>query len=380
MHTLLDLRPQVLAPGHGDPLIGPHVAQQLAEFGARLRTRASETGSENSHGVPTVPYRRIAAARAGGPEVLGVVQRQLRSPRAGEIRIRVEASSVTKDDVQQRQGRANTRQAFPFVPGAAVVGEVDAVGQSITDVAVGQRVVVLTQTGGYSDYVFANRHPMMPLPFDVDAAEAVVVAVSYLAAHHMLSRAAHIQRGQKILITGAADGVGTALVQLGQLLDLTIYGVASAAKLPWLQAQGVVPLDGHPETAVAKLHQLEPEGMDVVLDGLGGPWGAHGRSVLGDTGMLVEYADAESPGRRARLMTRTRDRGTSRGSRVVRYTTTPRRVHRRHILQAWTTLFRLLAAREIEPVIADRLPLTQAAQAHTRLEDGSDVGSLVLIP
>lgn len=139
----------------------------------------------------------MVATRPGGPEVLEVVRHQLRAPRRGEVRVRVEACSVSAVDVQARRGLSTYPPRFPFVPGSAVVGVVDAVGPDVAAVAVGDRVVALTERGGYAEYVFVHRYPMMRIPASLDAGEVVAVALNYVVAHQVLSRPARSGGGRR---------------------------------------------------------------------------------------------------------------------------------------------------------------------------------------
>ena len=325
-------------------------------------------------------YRSVVAVRAGGPEVLEVVRRTLPEPRRGEARVRVEACGVSAVDVQMRQGMSTYPPRFPFTPGYTAVGVVDAVGEGVTAVAPGDRVVVLTETGGYAEYVFVRRHPMMRIPASLDAGEVVAVALNYLVAHQALSRAARIRPGQAVLVTGAAGGIGTAIVQLGQLLGLRMYGAADAAKHHWLTDHGVLPLDAQGADVVDAVRRLEPEGVDAVLDGVGGEWVDRALAVLRSGGVLVEYANPGSPGRTLHLLLRAvRHNLAGRGARIRSYSTGLWRLDGRPLLAAWATLYELLEAGRIRPVIAGRIPLSEAARAHTLLEGGDAIGTLVLI-
>ncbi|UEL27879.1 MBL fold metallo-hydrolase [Pseudarthrobacter sp. L1SW] len=374
--ALARLRPRVLASGHGEVISGPAAARQLEGLAA------ASTGAASNAALPEGPaeYRSVAAVRVGGPEVMEVVRRRLRTPRRGEARVRVEACSVSAVDVQARNGLSTYPPTFPFVPGYAVVGVVDAVGAGVTAVTPGDRVVVMTEKGGYAEYVFVSSHPMMRVPDELDAGEAVVVALNYLVAHQALSRVARIRRGQAILILGAAGGIGTALVQLGQLLELRMYGVDLPAKHPWLVEHGVVPLDAKREDVASALQRLEPSGVDAVLDGAGGDWADTGLAVLRPGGVLVEYANPGSPRATLRLLARAaRQNLVPKGKRIRLYGTTSWRLDRKPLMDAWATLYGLLEARRIRPVIADRFPLAGAGQAHARLERGDVVGNLVLM-
>ncbi|MEX5298336.1 MBL fold metallo-hydrolase [Kocuria sp. CPCC 205292] len=372
--VLAGLRPQVLGTGHGPPLMGPEAARQLADLAARCPVPATMQQTAPAQ------YRTVVATRAGGPEVLDVVSRRLRTPRQDEVRVRVEACSVSAVDVQARRGLSTYPPRFPFVPGYAVVRAVDAVGDRVTAVTPGDRVVVMTEKGGYAEYVYVDRHPLLRVPAGLDAGEVVAVALNYLVAHQVLSRTARIRPGQAVLITGAAGGIGTAIVQLGQLLGLRMYGADTAAKHPWLADHGVVPLGVSGEDVVEALRRLDPAGVDAVLDGVGGTWVDRGLAVLHPGGVLVAYANPGTPPATLRLIGRAVGRRLLPGGRRIRlYGTTSWRLDRRPLLAAWATLYELLEAGRIRPVIAGRLPLSEAARAHAMLESGDVVGTLVLL-
>ncbi|WP_394249900.1 alcohol dehydrogenase catalytic domain-containing protein [Arthrobacter pityocampae] len=325
-------------------------------------------------------YTSVVATRPGGPDVLEEVRYPLRDPRPGEVRIRVEACTVSAVDVQARRGLSTYPPRFPFVPGYAVVGVVDSAGPGVTAVSVGDRVVAMTEKGGYAEYVFIRRYPMMRVSAGLEAADVVAVALNYVVAHQVLMRSARIRRGGSILVTGAAGGIGTALIQLGHLIDLRMYGVDTAAKHPWLAANGAIPLDTASPGALAAVLRREPAGLDAVVDGVGGEWADHGPEVLRRGGVLVEYANPGSPAATLRLLGRA-VRGTliPGSPRIRLYGTSSWRLNRRPLLDAWATLYDLLGERRIAPVIAGRLPLADARRAHELLEDGGVVGSLVLV-
>lgn len=379
---LAELQPRVLACGHGRAMFGPDVPQQLADLSARVAARQAtpDAGQATVQPAHPVEYTQVTASRQGGPEVLDVVRRQLRAPRQGEVRIRVEACCVSAVDVQARQGLSTYPPKFPFTPGYAVVGVVDDIGPGITAFATGDRVVAMMEKGGYAEYVFVSTHPMMRIPPGLDAGEVVTVALNYLVAHQVLSRVARIRRGQTILVTGSAGGIGTAIVQLGRLLDLRIYGVDTAAKHPWLRAHGVVALDARDQDVIETVRRLEPGGVDAVLDGVGGgEWVDRGLAVLRRGGTLVEYANPGSPAATLRLLGRAAGRRMIPGGKRMRlYGTTSWRLDRRPLMDAWATLYELLEARRISPVIAARFPLLEAGRAHALLEGGGVVGNLVL--
>ena len=131
-------------------------------------------------------YRSIVVTERGGPDVLQVVENELRPPSAGEARIKILATPVVQDDVAVRQGNRPFLKKVPFVPGYAILGEVEAVGEGVTDVAVGDRVAALTNFGGYAEYIFWDAEELVRVPATLDPAEAVVLILNYLVASRVV--------------------------------------------------------------------------------------------------------------------------------------------------------------------------------------------------
>jgi NADPH:quinone reductase-like Zn-dependent oxidoreductase len=184
-------------------------------------------------------YKSLLVTRFGGPEVFQVVEKDLRAPAAGEARIRVLAAPVCRPDVTVRQGASLYHgtplgQKLPFTPGYAIVGVVDAVGPGIRNVCVGDRVGALTVVGGYSEYLYWKSSRLISVPPAADPAEAATLMLNYMVAYQALHRSAKVNAGETVLIIGASGGIGTALLQLGRLAGLKMYGVASRAKHPIL--------------------------------------------------------------------------------------------------------------------------------------------------
>ncbi|NJO82573.1 MAG: alcohol dehydrogenase catalytic domain-containing protein [Blastochloris sp.] len=162
-------------------------------------------------------YKCVVATRSGGPEVLQVVERPLRLPAPGEARVRVLAAGVCRPDISARSGTSlysgtPLGRSFPFVPGYSVIGDVDAVGDGVTAVAVGERVGALTAIGGYTEYLYWQSDRLIHVPRALDPAEAVTLILNYLVAYQTLHRSARVKAGEKLLIIGASGGIrhGTA--------------------------------------------------------------------------------------------------------------------------------------------------------------------------
>ena len=377
--ALAALDPGVLGPGHGREWTGEGTAAALRGLADRLerKPRWARDPGPGKAPQPRRTYRSLVVGERGGPEVLRPAQNLLRAPGRAEVRVRVLASLVCGPDVQARRGYGPFPPRLPFVPGYAVVGEVDAVGAGVRDVRVGQRVGALTIVGGYAEYVYlASRQPF-PVPASVDPGAAAVVALNYLVAYQVLHRSARARAGQTVLITGAGGGIGTAFLQLGRLAGLTMYGVDTAAKHSLIGEYGAVPIDHRTQDVVAVIRRAVPLGLDAVFDGVGGDYLARGLSMLRPGGTLVAYGNPGSRRGLLRLLAITLAvNARPHGKRMKVYGTTASR--HQAALEDWAALYRLLEDGRIEPVLAERLPLLDAARGNSMLEAGSVTGTVVL--
>jgi NADPH:quinone reductase-like Zn-dependent oxidoreductase len=325
-------------------------------------------------------YKSIVVTKKGGPEVLQVVENDLRAPSAGEARIKVLATPVCSPDVSARYGHTPFAPKPPFVPGYAIIGVVDAVGAGVTNVAGGDRVAALTAYGGYAEYMFLGQKELIPVPVTLDPAEAVTLILNYLVAYQTLHRSAKVKAGDKVLIIGASGGIGTAFLQLGKLADLIMYGIASKSKHHILIEYGATPIDYHTQDLVEVIRQAEPDGLDAVFDGMGGDYFARGFAVLRRGGTLVGYANPASFSRMVRLLGQVVLFNLLPNGKSARYYGTgASRFNKRPFLEDWATLFRLLEEGQIKPIIAARFPILEAAKANELLESGTVMGNIVLL-
>ena len=335
--------------------------------------------------------RTVVISKRGGPAVLRLVERALPEPADGEVRIKVAACGVAFADVLMREGLYPGVPKPPFSPGYDVAGTIDAVGPSVSGVAAGERVVALTKLGGYADYVCVPAASLVPAPDGVDDAEAVALVLNFLTAYQMIHRCARLVAGERVLIHGAGGGVGDALLQLGRLAGLQMYGTASRGKHDAIRKLGATPIDYRDEDFVARIRQLTGDGVDAVFDAVGGKQWRRSFDCLRVGGMLIGYgfSSATVKGRRRlgkaaanwlgmprfqllELMDATRS--------VMGYNVTVMKAARpdwyREDLSA---LLALLAAGRIRPLIAERIPLAEAARAHQLLDDAAVAGKLILL-
>lgn len=332
-------------------------------------------------------YRSVVATRHGTADVLQVVENDLRPPKAGEVRIKVLAASVSGPDVAHRTGDTLytgtpiAKNKPPFVPGYSIIGDVDAVGAGVENVTVRDRVGVLTIVGGYTEYLYWSSDWLIPVPKSVDPVEAVMLILNYIVAYQTLHRAAKVNAGEIMLIVGASGGIGTALLQLGQLADLKMYGLASKRKHGVLCNYGAIPIDYHEQDFVEILRQAEPDGIDVVMDGMSRmAYIRNGLSLLRRGGRVVSFGDPRQLSVLLRmLITMVRVNALPNGKSFKLYGTSRYVLgDKQPFLDDWRTLFELLESGKIKPVITDVLPILEAGEANRLLESGCVTGNVVL--
>jgi len=329
--------------------------------------------------IPT-KYRSVIATRRGSPEVLKIIENELRAPSPGEARIRILAASVSLPDVQARYGQSPFVPKIPFVPGYAIIGVVDALGKGVSNAAVGDRVAALTRLGGYAEYIFLAQEHLIPAPATLDPAQAVTLILNYIVAYQALHRSAKVKAGDKALIIGASGGVGTAFLQLGKLAGLKMYGIASKSKHPILTEYGATPIDYHSQDFVEVIRQAEPGGLDAVFDGMGQDYLDRGFSLLRRGGKWVVYGNPLSV--RGLLLVLAKFillNLLPNGKSVKLYGTGLLVFNKRPFLEDWATLFKLLEEGQIKPVIWKAFPILEAAKANELLESGQVVGNVVLL-
>lgn len=326
---------------------------------------------------------RVVVTQHGGPEVLIMVEEDAPEPAAGEVRVKVSAAGVSAYDLMHRRsGLLPGTPKVPFTLGLDVVGTVDKIGPGVSVIDLGQRVAAgPLEKGGYSEFLCAPADELVPVPDEVDSAEAVCVVVDYLTADVMLHEAANVQSGESALIQGAAGGVGTALLELGSLDGLEMYGTASQHNHELVSALGATPIDYQTEDFVERIRDLTEDGVDVVFDPIGGArqlWRSN--RALSKGGRLVWFGVAATSKHGLRVIP------ASLAMRLFlalipdgkKAPMTPNvgEGDRHDRLEA---LFGLLEAGKIRPIVTERIPLAEAARAHEILEAGGHAGKVVLV-
>ncbi len=342
-------------------------------------------------------HRRIVVGQYGGPEELRVVEEECPEPRHGEVRVRVLAAGVSLPDLMAREGVHPETPAVPFTPGWDLVGVVDRPGNGVSGIERGRIVAAMPISGAYAEFVCLPQRELIPVPSGLDVAEAVSLVLNYITAYQMMYRSVKIRPDQRVLIHGAAGGVGTALLQLGSLAGLEMYGTCSSRGASTVSGLGGIPIDYEHQDFVKEIRRLTRDGVDAVFESIGGTHIWRSRKALRAGGTVVAYGLTASL-RGGRLASgRSGRRNRLHGipifalyiaggwllpgrKRVVPYSIQwLKRLKPAWFRQDLIALFDLLEQQKIKPVIARRLPLVEARHAHELLGKGGVIGKIVLV-
>ncbi len=333
--------------------------------------------------------RRVVITRPGGADVLRMVTDPLPEPGPGEVCVKVLAAGVARADIMMRRGQyPGEVPPYPYAPGYDIAGEVHSLGEDVQGLEVGQLVAALTGVGGYAEYLCVPAAWLVPVPEGLDPAEVVSLVLNYLTAYQMMHRFASVREGERILVHAAASGVGTALLQLGRLLDLRMWGTASAGKHPVVESLGAIPIDYRSEDFVRRVRREADGGVDAAFDPVGGGHLWRSYRALRFGGRLIAFGEMAltGPGKPAwseRVLHTYLPRVLNYlpGGRTVRWYEVfdENREHPDWYRHDLAMLIELLEAGKIRPVIAERMPLAEAARAHELIEGAAVSGKIVLM-
>jgi len=329
--------------------------------------------------------RVVQVRRFGSPDELEVVDAPLPTADRGEVRVRVLASSVEYTDVTIRRHMYPwVRRRPPFVMGYDVIGEINQLGDGVSGFQVGDRVADLTVVGSNAAYRTLRADHLTRVPASVDVAEAATLILSWTTAYQLLHRAARVQRGQRVLVHGAAGAVGQALLVLGKRAGLELWGTARGEHAALIRELGAMPIDYKREDFTRVL----PGGFDVVFDGIGEDGYRRSLAALKPGGLLCFYGYSAGVQAQRHMLTILTWiarlylwRYLPGGKRARAYSINVMRArHPAWFREDLERLFGLLATRAIRPRVADRISFDEVAEAHRRLEAGGLDGKLVLCP
>src|SRR5215472_16362764 len=337
----------------------------------------------------------MVIGRYGPPEVFEVRESPEPTLKPGEALVRVHAVGVGFADLMQRMGIYPGTPKPPFVPGLEVAGVVERVSAGPPGdrhLQVGERVVALPKFSGYAERVAAPAERVFRLPAGISFEEAAAIPLNYLTAYHIMFVMGNLQPGDRILVHGVAGGVGSAAVQLAKAHNLKVCGTASTAKQEFLRQIGVdYPIDYTRQDFVDVVRRTVPEGIEMVMDPIGGKSFTRSYRCLGPMGRLAIFGFSAAAGpegkrslwRAAKAYVATRrfhplklmgDNIAIIGVHLGHLGETRRAI----LAQELSELFRLYSGGKIKPVIGKTFPLEEAAAAHRYIHGAQHVGKVVL--
>ena len=314
---------------------------------------------------------------SGGTDVLAVRDVPDPVPAADEVRIRVRAAGVNRADVLQREGRYPAPPGSPpDILGLEFAGEVESIGATVRAWKVGDRVYGICGGGGQAELVVAHERAVAAVPEGLDLVTAAGVPEAFITVHDALFTQAQLAMGEAVLIHAVGSGIGTTAVQLARAAGARTFGTSRTPdKLERAAALGLdhaLAADGFADAA---LERTGGEGVQVVLDVVGGPYLASNVKALAPKGRLVILATlggADEPLPVQRVMAkRLRIIGTVLRARPLEEKITATSAFVRHVNP-------LLAAGSVHPVIDKVFELRDVAAAHRRMEANASFGKIVL--
>ena len=337
--------------------------------------------------------RAIWITKSGGPEVLAVRETPDPLPKAGEVRIRTAACGMNFGEVAARHGRYPGAPKPPCVVGYEAAGAIDMVGDGVDSGLIGKRVMVIARFGAHADQVCVPAGYAFPIPDEMSFEEAAAIPVNYLTAYQMLFRVAQIRPGESVLIHAAAGGVGLAVLQLCRSVENVVaFGTASASKHEVVRANGCShPIDYHTVDYFVEIMRLTGgKGVDVVLDALGGNDWRKGYRLLRPAGRLVAFGFSNMLSGNTRSIWRMIRQivavplftpiGLMDKNRIVAGVNLGHLWDDPFLPIAMNKLLIMYREGQIKPHIDSSFPFAQAAQAHLRLQEGKNIGKVVMVP
>ena len=342
--------------------------------------------------------RAVVIPRHGGPDVLEVQERPDPIPGPGEVRVAVKAAGINFADLLARSGMYPDAPPAPCVVGYEVAGDVDQIGDGVTEFEPGDRVIAGSRFNGQAELVVTTVNAVVPLPDNLSYEQGAAIPVNYATAYAGLVLMGGAEEGDRVLIHAAAGGVGISATQIAKQRGAEVFGTASASKHDAIRAQGVDhAIDYRNEDfAKAVMRITNGEGIDVAFDAIGPSSFRKDYKILRSGGRLICYGLSEVQTGEGRNLP-----GLLKGVAAMTTATMPwwrsmlimnenKGVFGLNMLKWWDregTMNRALdpllpafASGALEPVVAEAFSFDRAADAHRFIHERRNIGKVVLVP
>lgn len=319
----------------------------------------------------------IALKNPGGVDQLELQTTATPQPNDDEVLIRVHAAGINRPDILQRQGVYPPPPDASPILGLEVAGDVIACGANVKRWKQGDKVCALVNGGGYAEYVLAPTDQCLPIPQDFSYLQAAALPETFFTVWHNLFQRVQLKAGETLLIHGGSSGIGTTAIQLARAFGAQIFATAgSAEKCAAISSLGAMAVNYREQDFVAVVkEQTKGQGMDVILDMVGGDYIQRNFSAAAKDGRIVNIAFLQGSKVQVDFMPLMLKRLTLTGSTLRAQSAQAKAVIARELEE---NVWPLLNNKTIEPVIDSVFPFEQVAAAHERMESNLHIGKIIL--
>lgn len=323
----------------------------------------------------TQTMRAVEISEPGGPEVLKNCTRPVPQPAAGQVVLKLAYAGVNRPDALQRAGMYAPPPTASDLPGLEGAGEVVALGEGVSGIAVGDQVCALLPGGGYAEYVATPAAHCLPVPKGMDMKQAACLPETFFTVWSNVFQRGGLKAGERFLIHGGSSGIGTTAIQLAREFGARVFvTVGSATKARACADLGVERAIIYSEEDFVDIMRAEG-GADLILDMVGGLYIPRNFRALADDGRLVQIAFLQGAKVEVNFSDLMRRRLTMTGSTLRPQSDLAKaRIAEALLSEVWP----MLDAGRIAPVMDSEFPLEEAAAAHTRMEASGHIGKIVL--
>ena len=332
--------------------------------------------------------KQVVVSEYGPAKKLSLQEVPITPPGPEEVRVRIQATGIAFADILMRYGVYPGTPKPPFVPGYDIAGVVETVGSAVSEISPGDQVVALTVRGGYAESISLPASELVVAPKGCDPAELVSLVLNYVTAFQRMRRKACVNQHGTVLIHGAGGGVGTALLQIGQQLNLKMFATVSESKSELVESLGGIPIDYQKEDFVKYLRKAAPNGVDAVFDGVGGLNYLRSYRCLSFGGTLVSYGATTAvkansgslPQLAGSALLASALGWWPDGRKTFFYSMEAEKKRDPAAFKedlGW--LVENLSTNKLKPIICARFALDDAAKAQALLESGKSYGKIVIV-
>jgi len=333
--------------------------------------------------------KKIVYEKPGSPEVMKIVEVDDLNPEISEVVIDVHRAGINFADLLMRMGLYRPLPEFPFTPGYEVSGIIAKIGDNVENFNVGDRVMALSEIGGYAEQICVDSNQVFKLNDKISFDEAAAMPVTYVTAYHMLVHLGNMKQGDTVLIHSAAGGVGTAAAQIAKAMGAgKIFGTASRSKSEFLESTGVIPIDKESDFLTYVRQNTERKGVMHVLDPIGGDTLKKSYRALCSGGRLYSFGfSSAAPKKKFSRITALSHLIKSPKFKPIQMIGANKAVFGVHMgtlndnklmREHSTQLLKMLINKEINPILDSVFRFEDCINAHEHIHQRKNIGKVLL--